>query len=88
MGRQCLRRRSPAVSLLGQQNIVGKQIVSDSGFEWTEDALERMKKVPFFVRRAAKSKIEKAAKELGETNITAELVDRVRDSEMAKRNKK
>ena len=61
--------------------------MSDSGFEWNEEALERIKKVPFFVRKAAKSKIEKAAKELGETQITAELVDRVRAIEMEKRKK-
>ena len=41
--------------------------------EWTDEARERFKEIPFFVRPAARKKIEKFAKERGETVISLEV---------------
>ena len=45
---------------------------------WAEDALERLKKIPFFVRKMAKAKIEKEAIEKGKTEITVEFMAEVK----------
>jgi len=37
---------------------------------WTPDAEKRLKEIPFFVRPAARKKIEKFAQEQGLTEIT------------------
>ena len=52
--------------------------MSESNLEWDKDALELLGKIPFFVRKAAKRKIEKTAKESGEERITVELMERIR----------
>ncbi|WP_017325195.1 PCP reductase family protein [Synechococcus sp. PCC 7336] len=49
-----------------------------SQLEWTPDAEARMKEVPFFVRRAARKKIEKFAVEEGVSTIDGEFCDRAR----------
>jgi hypothetical protein len=41
--------------------------------EWTKAAEERLKEIPFFVRPAARNKIEKFAHENGFTQITEEV---------------
>jgi len=38
--------------------------------EWTKEAEARMKEIPFFVRPAARKKIEKFARERGISQIT------------------
>ena len=43
--------------------------------EWTAEAEAKLKEIPFFVRPAARKKIEKLAEELGITQITAEVYD-------------
>ena len=48
---------------------------------WEDDALKKIEKAPFFVRKLAKNKVEKAALALGKTNITAEFVEQVRQKE-------
>lgn len=45
---------------------------------WTDDALERLKSIPFFVRKMAKAKIEEEAEKGGETVITVELMQKVK----------
>lgn len=45
---------------------------------WKPEALELLKKIPFFVRPVAKKKIEKDALEKGMTEITAEFMEEVR----------
>jgi hypothetical protein len=45
---------------------------------WGEEALKKIEKAPFFVRKLARDKVEKAAKASGITEITAEFVDQVR----------
>ncbi|BAW97747.1 hypothetical protein NIES970_27030 [[Synechococcus] sp. NIES-970] len=41
--------------------------------EWTDEAKELFKKIPFFVRRFAKGKIEKLAEEMGATVIDKDI---------------
>lgn len=41
--------------------------------EWTPEAEAKLKEIPFFVRPAARKKIEKFVTEKGETLITVEL---------------
>jgi len=45
---------------------------------WDEDALKLLEKVPFFVRKAAKRKIEKTAVELSQSRVTVELMEQIR----------
>jgi hypothetical protein len=42
---------------------------------WTAEAEAKLKEIPFFVRPAARKKIEKLAIEMGATEITAEIYD-------------
>ncbi|WP_017294780.1 PCP reductase family protein [Geminocystis herdmanii] len=41
--------------------------------EWTSEAEAKLKEIPFFVRPAARKKIEKFVQDKGETLITVEL---------------
>ena len=41
--------------------------------EWTPEAEAKLKEIPFFVRPAARKKIEKFAQETGATQITSEI---------------
>ncbi len=45
---------------------------------WTEEALDRIKKVPFFVRGMARKTVINFATEKGVTTIDAKLMDEVR----------
>ena len=47
---------------------------------WDDDALKKMEKAPFFIRKFAKNKVEKAAIAQGKTTITVEFVEKVRQS--------
>ncbi len=49
--------------------------MSETNLPWDEDALQRLEKIPAFVRNMAKSKIEKAAKEAGEERVTAQFME-------------
>ncbi|MBW4522600.1 MAG: PCP reductase family protein [Scytolyngbya sp. HA4215-MV1] len=44
-----------------------------SAMEWTAEAEACLKEIPFFVRPAARKKIEKFAQDMGITQITAEI---------------
>lgn len=48
---------------------------------WDDEARKKIEKAPFFVRKLAKNKVEKAALALGKTNISAEFVEQVRQKE-------
>ena len=50
--------------------------------EWAPEAEERINKAPFFVRKMARGKVEKAALALGETRITVELMEKIKEQEM------
>ena len=43
--------------------------------EWTPEAETRLKEIPFFVRPAARKKIENFAKSLGITQISVEVYE-------------
>jgi len=49
-----------------------------SAIEWMPEAEARLKEIPFFVRPAARKKIEKFAQELGVTQITVELYEQAK----------
>ena len=46
--------------------------------EWTPEAKARLKEIPFFVRPAARKKIETLAQELGATEITVEVYEQAK----------
>ena len=46
--------------------------------EWTDEAKARLKEIPFFVRPAARKKIEKFAQEAGATEITVEVYEQAK----------
>lgn len=46
--------------------------------EWTAEAEAKLKEIPFFVRPAARKKIEKLAQEMGEMVITPEIYDQAK----------
>lgn len=45
---------------------------------WTDAALAKLKEIPFFVRPAARKKIEKFAQDLGLSEITVEVYDQAK----------
>jgi hypothetical protein len=45
---------------------------------WTPEAEAKLKEIPFFVRPAARRKIENFAKEHNETTITLELYEQAK----------
>ena len=51
----------------------------EENIEWTEDAKERIQRVPFFVRNMAKKTVLSFAKERGITVIDGKLMDEVRE---------
>lgn len=46
--------------------------------EWTAEAEARLKEIPFFVRPAARKKIEKYAQEMGSAQITVEVYEQAK----------
>ncbi|NEQ55124.1 MAG: protochlorophyllide oxidoreductase [Leptolyngbya sp. SIO3F4] len=49
-----------------------------NSIEWTAEAKARLKEIPFFVRPAARKKIEKFAQEANITEITAEVYEQAK----------
>lgn len=49
-----------------------------NSIEWTPEAKARLKEIPFFVRPAARKKIEKLAQESGATQITIEVYEQAK----------
>lgn len=45
---------------------------------WTEEAKARLKEIPFFVRPAARKKIERFAQEMGIGQITEEVYEQAK----------
>jgi hypothetical protein len=56
--------------------------MSDTTIEWDAEATAKLEKAPIFVRKMIKGKVEKAAAAMGETVITAELMDKIKQAEM------
>ena len=55
--------------------------MSTENLTWDDEALQKIEKAPFFIRKLAKNKVEKAAIAQGETRITVEFVEKVRQKE-------
>ena len=53
-----------------------------TNIQWEQEAEARMEKVPAFVRKMAKRKIEKVAQKEGITTISAEFVGKVKTKKM------
>ncbi len=49
-----------------------------NGIEWTTEAEARLKEIPFFVRPAARKKIEKFAADAGLTQITIDVYEQAK----------
>jgi Proto-chlorophyllide reductase 57 kD subunit len=49
--------------------------MSSENMPWDEAALERLERIPRFVRAMAKDKIEKAAQAAGESRVTVAFMD-------------
>lgn len=49
--------------------------MSDKSLPWDDDALQRLEKIPSFVRGMVKGKIEEAALAAGEPRVTSEFMD-------------
>ncbi len=52
-----------------------------SDLKWTPDALEKIKKVPFFVRPIAKRKAESEARARGLSEVTVALLEELREQQ-------
>ena len=52
--------------------------------EWDEAATRRLQSAPFFVRRIARGKVEKAAREQGVRRISVEFMEKIRKKEMGR----
>lgn len=48
--------------------------MTNESLPWDEEALKRLEKIPLFVRKMAKNKIEEAAKAAGETKVSVEFI--------------
>ena len=46
--------------------------------QWTSEAETKLKEIPFFVRPAARKKIEKFAQEAGVSEITLEIYEQAK----------
>ena len=49
-----------------------------NNISWTAEAEAKLKEIPFFVRPAARKKIEKFAQEQGITEISVEVYDQAK----------
>ena len=49
---------------------------------WDADAEAELKRAPFFIRKLARSRVEKAARERGMERVTMALVEQVKNREM------
>jgi len=72
------------LAMVGSQLSQGKEelkqsVSSDDSIEWTQEAQDRIQKVPFFVRGMAKKTVLSFAKERGVKVIDGALMDEVRE---------
>jgi hypothetical protein len=58
--------------------------MSSNEIEWDSEAEKRLKKAPFFVRKIARNKVEKAARKHGEKRITVEFMEKIKQQEMGR----
>lgn len=58
--------------------------MSDNDIEWDIEAKKRLKKAPFFVRKLARDKVEKAARKQGVSLVTLEFMEDIKRKEMGR----
>ena len=68
-----------AGALAGGKEELKKGAPTEEDVEWTQEAKQRIQKVPFFVRNMAKKTVLTFAKEKGVAIIDAKLMDEVRE---------
>lgn len=61
-----------------QKAMSGSVSDSESGFPWTEEAVNRLEKIPEFVRPMAKMGIEKFAKDSGYMQVDEKVLDQAK----------
>ncbi len=72
------------MAMVGSSLSEGKEelkqsVSSEDSIEWTQEAQDRIQKVPFFVRGMAKKTVLSFAKERGVKVIDGKLMDEVRE---------
>lgn len=70
-------RNTRAIAYDRRAKFADDSLMSNS-IEWTAEAEARLKEIPFFVRPAARKKIEKLALEMGATQITVEIYEQAK----------
>ena len=70
--------KCPFTSVISEAYQEDPQPTESTGPVWTPEALERLERIPSFVRPMAKMGIESFAKENGHTEITGEVMDAAR----------
>lgn len=70
--------KCPFTSAISEAFQEGGEPAEPSGPVWTPEALERLERIPSFVRPMAKMGIESFAKENGHDEITGEIMDAAR----------
>lgn len=55
--------------------------MTSNQISWDQDASKHIEKAPFFIRKFAKRKVEKAAVEQGLSQITVEFIEKIRNKE-------
>ncbi len=56
--------------------------MGNNDIEWDSAAEEMLEEVPSFIRSIARKKGEEAAKELGETRVTVEIMEKLKKEAM------
>ena len=59
---------------------MGKGATESSGLEWSAEALDRLEKIPEFVRPTVRAEVEAYARQAGETFITQAMLDKYKDA--------
>jgi hypothetical protein len=74
---------SPPMGMVGSSLAQAKKELSktnpEDNLEWTDEALDRIKRVPFFVRNMARKTVINFALEKGATLVDGKLMDEVRE---------
>ena len=58
--------------------------MTNQPLEWDAEAERRLKQAPFFVRRIARQKVERAAREQGLSRVTLALVESIKQRDMGR----
>jgi len=59
---------------------MGKGATESSGLEWSAEALDRLEKIPEFVRPTVRAEVEEYARKAGESFVTQTMLDRYKNT--------